>query len=503
VKLSRIALATLVISAIVVAALGCSSKAGSTTTTKTQTATVKKGNISLEVTGTGNLAYSTSENLAFEMAGTVEEVMVSAGDSVAKGQELAKLNTSTWDDQVKALQKSLTTAQRNQVTAQRQVAAKQLAVRQAEANVESAENGVSDIAAIKAAQDLVDTAQAALTAAKGMYSANPSLAGPQIVAIQQQLAQAQQNLRDVLSGTGFSVSSDVALQITKALLQVDQANMNLDDAKTAVDDALSAVDGATQAVKDAQSALDDASSLSPIIKAPFAGFITKVNVNGGDDVQRGTVAMQLADPDQFEANILVNEDDIFSVKLAGDATVSLDALNGVYYPAKITAIAPLATVSQGVVAYTVTVELTPRQTASTRQNAAQAQAQSANATAAGQAPSPIQGTTLSAAQSISLKDGLSATVTITIQQESNVLIVPSRSVSRQGQNYVVKVVNGKTTETRTVKTGLTDGTNTEITDGLTEGEQVSYTTGTSSTSSTSGQQGLPGIGGGGPPSGGF
>jgi hypothetical protein len=71
--------------------------------------------------------------------------------------------------------------------------------------------------------------------------------------------------------------------------------------------------------------------------------------------------MQLADPDQFEANIFVTELDVFSIKIGGDATVSIDALSGLSFPAKITAIAPLATVSQGVVSYEVTVELTSLQ----------------------------------------------------------------------------------------------------------------------------------------------
>ena len=59
--------------------------------------------------------------------------------------------------------------------------------------------------------------------------------------------------------------------------------------------------------------MDEAKSLSPIIIAPFDGFITKVNVEGGDEVYKGTVAMQIADPNQFEAKILVTEEDIFSV----------------------------------------------------------------------------------------------------------------------------------------------------------------------------------------------
>jgi multidrug efflux pump subunit AcrA (membrane-fusion protein) len=115
----------------------------------------------------------------------------------------------------------------------------------------------------------------------------------------------------------------------------------------------------------------------------------------------------------------------------------------------------------------------------------------------------------STTQTVTLKDGLSATVNIISQQANNVLIIPSKAITRQGQNSTVQVVNGTTTETRVVKTGITDGTNTEITSGLTDGEIVTYKLSTSTSSSSSSttnsnqQQGIPGIGGGGPPQGGF
>jgi len=187
----------------------------------------------------------------------------------------------------------------------------------------------------------------------------------------------------------------------------------------------------------------------------------------------------------------VTEKDIFSVKVGGEATVTLDALDGISYPARITAIAPTATVSSGVVNYKVTVELTSLTPIS------KVAAASAQKTA----------TVSAAAQSVSLKDGLSAVVDILVQGINGVLMVPSRAITKQGPNSVVQVVKGAATETRTVKTGMSDETNTEITEGLSEGEQVMVTLSSSSSSTTSntGNQGMGGIGGigGGPPAGGM
>jgi multidrug efflux pump subunit AcrA (membrane-fusion protein) len=112
--------------------------------------------------------------------------------------------------------------------------------------------------------------------------------------------------------------------------------------------------------------------------------------------------------------------------------------------------------------------------------------------------SPTASTGSSAAtgssQSLTLKDGLSATVEIIQQQATNVLIIPSRAVTRKNQSYTVQVINGTTTETRTVQIGITDGTNTQIIQGLSEGEQITYTVSSSSSSSSSQSNSLLGVG---------
>jgi HlyD family secretion protein len=510
----RLWLPALVIAALVVMAAGCS-KSSSDTTAKTQTATVKKGNISLEVTATGNLAYAKTEERAFEMPGTVEDVLVSAGDTVEAGQELVKLDTSVWEDQIDALKEKLTTAQRNLVTAQRQLKTKDLAVRQAQLAVSTAEETMSQVPTVKAAQDLVDNAQAALKTAQTMYGSNQGYTSQQLATIHAQLAEAEQKLKEVLSGTSFSLTNSVKLQIEKAQLQVEQSQATLEDAQSGLDDAQTAVTDAEKAVKAAQDNLNETEKLSPVITASFSGFVTKVNVSGGDEVQKGTVAVQIADPTQFQADILVTEQDIYSVNLGGTAIVAVEALSGATYPATITAIAPRATVSQGVVSYSVTVEIAPKQTASQTGGSSLAQILSANGTSGWSQQTPpqtgqSQGNVLpNQTQSVTLKDGLSVTVTIVVQQASNVILVPSKAVTRQGpNNHAVKVINGSETETRTVKIGSSDGSNTEITEGLQEGEQVVYAASSSSSSNSNQQQGLSGIGGGiggvgGPPPGGF
>jgi multidrug efflux pump subunit AcrA (membrane-fusion protein) len=135
----------------------------------------------------------------------------------------------------------------------------------------------------------------------------------------------------------------------------------------------------------------------------------------------------------------------------------------VSYPATITEIAPLATVSSGVVNYQVTAQLTDSDKVST------------------------------------LKSGLSATVNVIIAQKNNVLIVPTRAITHTGQNATVQVVNGTVTEARTIQTGISDSSNTEVTSGLTAGEVILTRSSSNKTSTTTNQGGpggmIPGIGG--------
>ena len=99
-----------------------------------------------------------------------------------------------------------------------------------------------------------------------------------------------------------------------------------------------------------------------------------------------------------------------------------------------------------------------------------------------------------------LREGLSVTISIIIQQRSNVLLVPNQAITiLDGATYVEVIQDGKIYKSP-VATGLSDWQYTEIVQGLKEGEQVVIwqTTGSSATTEAQKQQGgfqiLPGMG---------
>jgi len=300
-----------------------------------------------------------------------------------------------------------------------------------------------------------------------------------VISQERSLLQAQINLKNLEisleeaeAPTATSSSGSLLLKTTNTQqIEILRLQVELAEAR--------AVD-AQQALDEARSNLQTARDASLEIIAPYDGFIPRINAKGGDAVKKGSVAMQIADPDRFEASILVSEIDISQVSLTGEAEVEVDALSALSLPARVTYISPTATVSSGVVNYGVTVALEP----------------------------------LTAAGTDQLRSGMTVTVSIIIANRQNVLLVPSTAVTSQGgQSYVRAVTATGAVEQRAVQTGLSDYQYTEITQGLSEGEIVVTSTASNTAPATtaatqqqpSGGMMIPGLdsgGGGAPPAGG-
>ncbi len=494
------------------------------------TATVQRGNLTIDITAAGNLALSRTEDLAIDLfyqEGTVEEVLVEEGDTVEEEQLVVKLDTDEWEDELEVLEDAVTTAERQLTSKERDLvqaevtlltaeqnlktsrdnqATKELAVLNAQISLDTAQNNLKAAVAIydwegydaveaalnraeawyeymmRRSQDVsgdadnyllaLERAKDALDAAQTDYdnfvaghdSDDISLRKKQIEAAEMSLASAQEDLADV--------AEDVIIKEQ----QVELNKAKLEDAQIAIEDAQGAIE-------DAQEALEEAQSKSSEITTPFAGFITMVNVEGGDEVLKGTVAVQLADPNKFEADILVSEMDILQVKIGGEAWVEVDAMPGVSLPAEVTHIAPTATIQSGVVNYEVKVEIESLEAVAREQQEARQQAMAdiaagQEAPATGQVPSMVP-------EDFQLREGLTVTVSIIVEERSNVLLVPNAAITTEGrQSYVQVVTSTGATEQRAIQTGISDYQFTEVTEGLSEGEQVIVPQGTVTTTTT-------------------
>ena len=94
------------------------------------------------------------------------------------------------------------------------------------------------------------------------------------------------------------------------------------------------------------------------LTAPFDGRITVVDVMVGDVVSAGTSALRIDDLSHLLVDVDVSEVDINQVKVGQAATLTFDSISGVEYQGKVVEVARVGKIDNGVVNFTVTVEIT-------------------------------------------------------------------------------------------------------------------------------------------------
>jgi len=177
------------------------------------------------------------------------------------------------------------------------------------------------------------------------------------------------------------------------------------------------------------------------ILAPFDGTVVDVGVKENDQLSSfdysAKTAVHLVDTKTVKLEGVVDEIDIFKVKIGQDAIITVDALPGVELKGKVTFISPFGTQTTGVVEFPITISLEPTE--------------------------------------IELKGGLTATADIIVEKHENVLLLPNRAVKLlEGNHYVEVIIDEATkkTEKRQVVIGAQNELFTEIKSGLNEGEKV-------------------------------
>jgi len=378
---------------------------------------VVRGDLIISVSGSGNIEVSNEVNLAFGVGGRIDKVYVEEGDSVGEGSVLAKLDTD-------ALELALTQAQVAHGQAQLALTQAEVAVETAEYNLDKAENPFSK-KEIRDAEDDVDDAEDELYYTKKMlrqaHQDNDEEAirewEVEVYHAQLNLAMAEDKLDDMLSAAD---EDEIALRES----QVEAAKQSLDQAQESL--------GLTQqSLEQAQKELNKAT-----LTAPFDGVVASVDADEGDTVSTITRIIHLIDITSMELKVEVDEIDIPDVEPSQRAIIDVDALPDLPLEGVVTFISSLAKEEAGVVVYEVTISFDVRPDSR-------------------------------------VKVGMSATADIVTAERSNVLLVPNRAIRQDSLgNPIVEVMVGKEAQERPVVIGISDGFDTEIVDGLNEGEVV-------------------------------
>jgi len=613
VKLFKVTLIISVVCLVSILSLSCASESDSVALSENEVVTVERGNLIIDIAAVGNLALSRTEDLAFDLfypEGTVEEVLVEEGDTVEEGQVLARVDTSEWQDELTTLERQLAAEERDLVQAEINLVNAEIALQDADAQYVWPEEIFAAREAVWAAESDVEEAQAILRGDQLIYDRNTgeyryqeaitvwdiklwtqnlsdaeeelrtaqaeldellaeSVAEAKVSDAEEKLRAAQAKLDKLLAESATDTEVD-AEEIEIQRMKVELAQEQLEDAQKALEGVAvkrlqveltqGKLEDAQIAFEDAQKELDEARNKSPLITATFDGFVIEVNVEGGDEIYTGTVAVAIADPNKFEADVMVSEMDILQVRLGGEATVQVDAMQGLSLPAEVTHISPTATIQSGVVNYKVKVELkslTPLEPSavSGKQEQPQTGLEAFNqrmdkAVEAGtitqeradeikegvaqgvgledsyqrldealeagtitqeqaeqirerldqwkaaleQQPEPMP---TQVPDEFQLREGLTVTVSIIVDERNDVLLVPNAAITYGGGTAYVQVSKDGVIEERSITTGIGDWQYTEVASGLSEGEQVVVSQGTTTTTTEEGSSGgimIPGMG---------
>ena len=169
--------------------------------------------------------------------------------------------------------------------------------------------------------------------------------------------------------------------------------------------------------------------------AKYNGVITSVELEAGDKISTGTSLVTLYDMDEVTMTVTVDEDDMTDISLGSAANVALTAYPEDLFTAKVTAIGDAASDSSGNITYDVTVTL----------------------------EGDVSG----------LFQSMTGDVTFVTEETADVLYVSRRAIITEDDKTYVKVKTADgSVEKKEVTTGLSDGSNIEISGDIAEGDTV-------------------------------
>lgn len=411
-----------------------------------ETVPAQRGDLTATVGATGVVHANQSAVLTWQTTGTVEQVTAKVGDLVTTTQVLAVLQQTTLAQNIILAQADLIAAQRaldDLYDTNLSLAQAQQTLANAQKAVEDSQTKVDNLGAPAPSPD-VSSAQANMVLAKHQLDNaqkafepydNKSEDNLVRAMLQNKLATAQKkydqavNLYNNLTGKSNNTTVSVAdANLSLAKAQLVDAQKKVDQFKAGPDPR--DVTTAKTRIAAAQAALNLAQ-----ITAPFSGTITDINIMPGDQVTPGTAAFRLDDLSRLEVDVQVSEVDINRIQAGQTVSLTFDAIPGKEYHGKVRDVAPVGTTNQGVVDFTVTVELTDADAA--------------------------------------VRPGMTAAVNVVVSQLNNVLLAPNRAVRVvNGQRVVYVLRNGQPVSVN-VTLGPSSDTNSQVLQGdLKEGDPI-------------------------------
>ena len=173
---------------------------------------------------------------------------------------------------------------------------------------------------------------------------------------------------------------------------------------------------------------------NPVVTSPADGYIATLDAVEGMAYLKDQQLCTIADALSMNLKVDIDELDIDGVRIGQSVEVSFDAFEGDIYTGEVSKISGVGENIGGVTTYAVTISL---------------------------------------ADSSRIRDAMSATATITLEEKTDVLLIPADAVEgSEGAFFAEVVKDDGSLEKREITIGLVNEDLAEVTGGLSEGEEV-------------------------------
>ncbi len=441
--------------------MGCSATSNASTAT---TGTVQEVSMSSSVESSGSISAKQLVTLSWETSGIVGAVNVKSNATVKKDQVLMTLDPSTAPSEVIQATVTLVSAKQALEDAQQSNTAKA----QAEVALASAQSAYYTALGNYWNRNQTQGTSNNIT----IYTAKLQLADNKVYELKKyydtlgevpdndsgkaqaliNLTQAMQDRDDIKATLDYYKANPDSLDVQTLTAKLDLAKAQLEDAQRAYD---RVKDGPNpDDIAAAQAKVDAAQATVNMLSiiAPFDGEVVALETQEGDQVSAGDPAIIIVNRSMLYVDVQVDETEISRVALGDTATVTFDALPDINATGKVTFINPVGQSSNGVVNYTVRVQLDESN------------------------PDILLGAT--------------ATVVIDTGAAVTLLTVPVEAVQTDsnGNEYVIVVNSDGSTKQVSVVSGTVTGTSVVVKGDLKAGDIVQLISSTSSSSNTSSTQ---------------
>jgi HlyD family secretion protein len=181
--------------------------------------------------------------------------------------------------------------------------------------------------------------------------------------------------------------------------------------------------------------------IDSLLRSPISGIVLSQSVFQGDPIvpltnfQPGTELCSLADMASLLFKGTVDEIDVGKIVEGMDADIQIGALPDAKIPGRVDRIFPKAKKEGNATLFDIWIGIKD-------------------------------------AAGVTLRAGFSATASIRIRESRQVVLIPERLVLFENGKRLVEVPDGEKTKKVEIRTGLSDGLNIEVLEGLKEGDQV-------------------------------